>query len=585
MKKFSTKSWYALTIILCISLLSISIGFSAMSTSLSINGGISFKPVDMIRIISIEQKELNNVTETSHTHTIDTITTLLDINSIDGYATYQVTISNLGEVTKELESIDAEIFSNDQMEYEITGVTVGSIIKAKRARTFTITFKYKDGATISDTRLNVKLKFHFTDYVPVIDPNYQYESLGECTFSGPDNTLTGTCVSSTNGYINTGIVPFNTENYQKNFVLKFKIKAIDSSRFGAGKRDTIFNILYEGTDNEYGNYPGVLLRIEGTKWQLQGGDGRGSATKVQFQKNDLIGKEIRIIRHNDNGTIKLYYMIDSNEPVLLRNMTNLVKPFDTPLTFGANLTIDNINPDRYAYGTLEDLSFVYYDAGLSLNDLIGQSTTEPDDPIIDPDDPPVPPKPIPPVTFGVAGPCIFNGQNANMTGDSCTDYSDQKYINSGIYLYNSENYQKDFDISFNIDQYTPSNQEVTQVTLFNAFLERTSGRGYGMLLRRNSNNLTLIVRDGKGNDKEVNTPASSIQSFRIIRKNQKICYSINNGSFTFLIDNSNFSVPFDVPVTFGASLNSSGQPWRYIKGTLSDIKLTIGEIDPNVSCE
>lgn len=560
---------------LCVSLLSISIGFSALSTSLSINGHAAFTPVAMIRVLSFELAQSSNTTESSYSHTPDTINALLDINSLDGYATYNVKISNLGEVDEELSQIEPLIFSNENMEYEINGLNLGDVIKAKEEVNFTITFKYKNGATLNDKHLNAKIKFHFEEYHEVILPTYSYIAEGECIFSGKNNLLVGNCADGNTDFVNTNIHPFNDENYQKNFVLKFTIKSVDANRFGAGKRDTMFNILYESDDKIYGKYPGVLLRIEGTKWQLQGGDGNTSANKIQFAKNDLIGKEIKIIRHNDNGTIKLYYMIGDNDPILLKDMTNLKHTFDTPLTFGANVDIDGVTPDRYAYATLEDLAFGFYEDGLTLSQLIGRE---------DPPNPPDPIDPDPPI-FNVTGPCIFNGQNTNITGDNCSTYSNINYINSGIYLYNSENYEKDFDVSFTIDSYTNSNQEVAQVTLVNAFLERKTGKGYGFLLRRANTGLSLIIRDGNGAEKEVTIQENSISSFRIIRKNKKICYSINNGPFVFAISNANFNAPFDVPITFGGSIDSSGNPFRYIKGTLSNIKITIGTIDPNITCE
>ena len=117
-------------------------------------------------------------------------------------------------------------------------------------------------------------------------------------------------------------------------------------------------------------------------------------------------------------------MIGDNDPVLLRDMTNLRHTFDIPLTFGAN--IDGGKPDRYAYATLENISFSFYGSGLTLNQLIGKEN--PPDPIdpIDPIDPPEPIDPDPPI-FSVAGPCVFNGQNTNITGDNCSTYSDINY--------------------------------------------------------------------------------------------------------------------------------------------------------------
>ena len=583
---------FILIICLCISCLSISIGFSAMSTTLSVNGSAKFDPVRMISVISIEEADSINSIESNKNHTMDTISVLLDISD-NGYASYNVKITNLGEVDKELTGIENEIFSNENMEYIIDGLEIGKVIKAKESVTFNIKFKYKANANTDETRLNAKLKFVFEDYVyiPPIN-NKSYKLDGTCTFSGVNTNITGACASETN-YINTGIAPFSQENYSKNFILKFKIKEVDPSRFGLGKRDTIFNILYEADDKIKGRYPGVLLRIEGTKWQLQGGSGYGNANKIQFNKNDLIDKEIKIIRYNDSNTIKLYYIIGDSEPKLLADITKLYSTFDTPLTFGANVLIDNTTTDRHAYATLENMSFDFVDSGLTLNEII---TGEPDpvepdpvepDPVEpDPDEPdpdePDPVEPDPPVVFSAQGPCIFN--NGTITGDNCTIYNGVGYIDTGVKLYDSENYLKDFDLSFNIDEYVPKNQSEAQVTLMNAFLEGNGARGYGILLRRNKDNLTLIIRDGTGVEKEVNFAASTVSSVRIVRKNKNMCYSINNQDFVYAISNAKFNAPFDVPVTFGASINYSGNPFRYITGTLSNMSIKLGPLPDTVKC-
>lgn len=256
-----SKKTLILIIFLCISLLTVSVGYSALSTTLSINGHAFFEPVGMIRVTGFKSANAKNVIETNHNYTIDTINALVDINSIDGYITYNVHISNLGELDEELTKIEPIIFSNEQMEYEIKGLKLGDVIKSKENANFEITFKYKNGVVPIDTRLNVKMKFYFEKYEPIIVEPYQYESIGICQFSGKGNGLIGNCAHDNADYINTGIKPFSEENYLKNFVLKFTIKDVPDERFTANKRDTIFNILYEASDKSYGVYPGVLLQI------------------------------------------------------------------------------------------------------------------------------------------------------------------------------------------------------------------------------------------------------------------------------------------------------------------------------------
>lgn len=564
---------FILIICLCVSCLSISIGFSAMTTTLSINGNAKFDPVGMINIVSFEQDSNLNSVESTHSHTMDTISVLLDINDPDGYAIYNVKVTNLGETDKELKKIENEIFSNENMEYIIDGLSVGNVVKSKHAVNFKIKFKYKDNVNINETRLNVKLKFKFEDYVktPIIH-SYAYNSEGECVFNGPGNNITGDCAGDTNtDFINTNVAPFSEENYTKNFILKFKIKDVDQSRFSANKRDTIFNMLYEADDKIKGKYPGVLLRIEGNRWQLQGGTGYGNANKVYFSKNDLIGKEIKIIRYNDGNSIKVYYVIGDSEEKLLADLTNLYSTFDTPLTFGANVLIDNVSSDRHAYATLEDMSFAFVDNNLSLDDILGKEKPI-IDPIVDPVDAPT--------VFSQTNACIFN--NKTVTGEGCTIYDG--YINTNVKLYDSENYQKDFDLEFSISDYIPNNQTDEQVTLMNSFREISGAKGYGVLLRRAKTNLSLIMRNGNGNDKEVTFPASSVSKLRIVRKNGKICYSTNDQNLIYAIDSTNIKAPFNVPVTFGASIDANGNPFRHITGTLSNMSIKLGTLPDTVKC-
>ena len=112
-RKSESRLFVPVILLLVFSLLSISVGFSSLSTTLTVNGTTAFAPVDMLRVTKIELDSINGATEDSSSHTINSINALLDIDSLTGYATYNVTVSNLGQVDKILSSITNEIFSND----------------------------------------------------------------------------------------------------------------------------------------------------------------------------------------------------------------------------------------------------------------------------------------------------------------------------------------------------------------------------------------------------------------------------------------------------------------------------------------
>ena len=185
-----------------------------------------------------------------------------------------------------------------------------------------------------------------------------------------------------------------------------------------------------------------------------------------------------------------------------------------------------------------------------------------------------------PKVFSIEGSCNFNGSLNNITGATCvndldgTVYTNSTYIDTGIQLYNSENLFKDFEIYFEISNYNPSNQETMangnkQNTIMNTKAESS---GYpGIVVRKSNNNIEL-----KSFDKSVNTLYTNVSSYKIVRINKKIYYSINGGDLTLLNDNSTFNSPFNLSVWFGASKDGSGNVFRHSKCTLSNIYIKLG---------
>ena len=77
-----------LLLFLFISLLGISVGFSSMTTSLTINGQAAFTPVDMLRITAFEPFELYKSNEINRTHTYNSISTQLSLEDNTSYGNY-----------------------------------------------------------------------------------------------------------------------------------------------------------------------------------------------------------------------------------------------------------------------------------------------------------------------------------------------------------------------------------------------------------------------------------------------------------------------------------------------------------------
>lgn len=650
--KYTNNLFIPLLLFLFISLLGISVGFSSMTTSLTINGQAAFTPVDMLRITAFEPFELYKSNEINRTHTYNSISTQLSLEDNTSYGVYEVTVDNLGEIAKTLDNVTRDIFSNTEMNYEIIGLSNGTIINPKNSITFKIKFKYKSNIeTPTDLNLNTHLVFNFQNYVDaetsytivfnanggsgtmnpmslsydeyrrlsintftkegytfkgwsttedgtgtyykdgesvvnlanahetfnlyaIWRPDYEdiyYE--GTCAFGGKNASLQGNCATDDDGgFILTDIKPFSEDNYQRSFELSFTITELSDARINANKKDTFFSIIYEAQDNIKGTYPGAVMRIDSKKILLQGGAGYSDRTKIYLTKNDVLNKEFRLIRYNNGETNILYYMLGDQGPFVLKDVTNLYATFDTPLTFGANIQINNTTPDRYAEVSIDNIKFEYLDHARSLDEIVHKNEVIEETEDFN-------------TVFQATGPCIFNGQAGNITGENCTKYHNSKYIDTGINLFSYENYEKDFEVSFTINEYDQSAQEVDQTTILNNFLERVGALGYGTVLRNSRSGLEFIARDGHGNDSRVYLPNNNPQRITIIRSDNKICYKVNDGNYKLMVDVSGFNEPFDVPLTFGASINSSGDPFRYIKGSLSDIQIKLGDMDQIITCE
>ena len=188
-----------------------------------------------------------------------------------------------------------------------------------------------------------------------------------------------------------------------------------------------------------------------------------------------------------------------------------------------------------------------------------------------------------PAVFYVKGPCKLNGYSGNITGANCGEYSEFAYINTGISLFNSTNWQKDFEITFKLVEYSVSNQTPdpvdnnTQHTILNSKYENATAKYPGFTFRRSSTDgLEITSRNNTVNPKKPVTYSANMV-MRVIRKDKKVYYNVNGGSFTLLQDFTNLYQQFDTPVTFGATLINN-VPRRIVNCTLADMQIKIGTI-------
>ncbi len=205
--------------------------------------------------------------------------------------------------------------------------------------------------------------------------------------------------------------------------------------------------------------------------------------------------------------------------------------------------------------------------------------------------------------FEITGACIFHGydiqQNTGdgyITGTDCTsngtNWADgsHKYIDSDIKLYDTTNYEKDYEIGFIIQSYDQAHQYIepgdsaSQATFMNSKYENEDRHWPGIVIRKSAEKIEITQTIKKGNTHEKKTGSkASADGMKVVitRVDGVVYYSFNDGPFTVLQDMNGTSDYFDVDVWFGASEKSDGTPMRYIDAALSDIYIKVGEKGSN----
>ncbi len=205
--------------------------------------------------------------------------------------------------------------------------------------------------------------------------------------------------------------------------------------------------------------------------------------------------------------------------------------------------------------------------------------------------------------FYIPGSCTFNGsptasQVGNITSDSpqgCVstinpsgndiDYTDVKYIDSHISLFSSDNFEKDFELGFNLDEFITDSTADKQGTIVNSKLENSTEKYPGFVVRKNSSTAKVEIAEKFGTDTnygELFTYQSGM-NIRVSRQDGVMFYSINGGKWVSLQDIKSYAKRFNLTTWFGAmsketSMTSTGEgsdAGRYFKGKISDVYIKL----------
>ena len=544
MKKAIT---FIVTIFCCV--LITGIGYASVSNiQLELDGTASLPGQRGIYISSItldsttHADSSSQIINTYYQTLLNTKTVLGEDN--DSQVTYEITIKNNTSSKQEFQGVtyDPSFYSNSEIGYILSNLSVGDILEVGESRTFQITFRYND-ENHSNNILDSIINFDFA----LAEDSFAFEMNGSCVFHGRNNDVTGDCVEPDEhvDYINKGFSLFTEETARRDFFLEVDLGEIDDSIFHQGKGDTIFSNMNEDEDTDL--YPGIVFRMEDSKWYFQAGNGGNDKAKISFPKGEFT--RFKVIR--DNGL--LYYQLDDNYPVLALDMSNFQMYFDSPLVFGASIYPDGTTRnDRFFEGELTHYKFAFEEQNVvprnyamvdqEIADFIGVPLT---------------------TVYSKSGPHAFDG-----TADTC--------FSTGVPLFSTTNYQKSWVATLEIDEYVHGDQ-INQATLFDAKNEIANGYP-GVVFRKNNGKLEISIKDGLGASATVNLPLS-VKRVNIIKKGTDYYYQYDLGGILSIgsLPNFNTSKCFDTEATFGSIINNQNAYDRVIVGTLSNMTIKLQE--------
>ena len=161
-----------LFVILIMCILTTTVAYSGLSTSLAITSEAIFRPTADIRITNIELESAKNnaLEQYKSKYTKNTTTVGIKLPNTTSEITYKVTVENRGDIDQTIYEIITQSTNNSNVKYEIKDYKEKDIIGFKEEKTFLITFKNESP---TEEITNIVLKYDFRKVYKV-----EYDSNG-----------------------------------------------------------------------------------------------------------------------------------------------------------------------------------------------------------------------------------------------------------------------------------------------------------------------------------------------------------------------------------------------------------------------
>src|SRR5699024_5583607 len=144
---------------LCSIVIGLTIGYALLSQTLNINGTSEVTADWRIEITDVQTKIITGNAENTTEHTYDKLTANMraSIEKPGDSITYDITVSNLGNIDAVLDSIKMNIEEQEYIDFKVEGITAREELISKEHITFQLTIKFSEN--IDEMPSNEPLNF------------------------------------------------------------------------------------------------------------------------------------------------------------------------------------------------------------------------------------------------------------------------------------------------------------------------------------------------------------------------------------------------------------------------------------------
>jgi len=158
--------------------------------------------------------------------------------------------------------------------------------------------------------------------------------------------------------------------------------------------------------------------------------------------------------------------------------------------------------------------------------------------------------------------------------DDTTKFDGKKYIDTHIYLFSRKNANMDFEISFEVKNYTNRNNYDTIISS----LDETGNPYNGFVFRLNNTTEEYELAANSSEFGEVDNFYTLEPKKVVIKRVNGILYlKLGDNAETQIVDYATISKKFYYPLTVGASLDKNFEEWRNFYGTISNLHITLSQ--------